>query len=149
MTIWLTIETFRQMCFDVASAAIWTQEEAIPNFDTRFTGRLESCLEMPRLSFEGEMLYPTLEDQAAFFFYLLIKNHPFLNGNKRIAVTALFVVLFLNGKWLSIEQNSLYQLTVRVASSEAKAKDAIIAEITKLIRYHLINLGSTMPTLER
>jgi len=147
MTIWLTLETFRQMCFDVAAAAAWTKEESIPVFDTRFPSRLESCLEMPRLSFEGVALYPSLADQAAIFFYLLIKNHPFLNGNKRIALTALLVLLFLNGKWLSTDQEDLYRLTIGIASSDPKDKDTVVQEITSFINKHLVDLGPLPPAV--
>ncbi len=139
MTNWLIIDSFRDLCFELAAQATWIVQEPIPSFDTRYPNRLESCLVTPRQSFSGIPLYPTLIDQAAILFYLLIKNHPFMNGNKRIALTALLVFLFLNGKWLSAQQEDLYQFTVNVAASDARGKDAVIAEIKDFLAAHLTN----------
>ena len=65
--------------------------EPIPDFSTRFPNILESCLATPFQVFSGRSLYPSLISKASIFFYLMIKNHPFQNGNKRIAMTALFL----------------------------------------------------------
>ena len=51
-------------------------------------------------SFSGKDLYPTLATKASILFYLMIKNHPFQNGNKRIAITTLLTFLYENGKWI-------------------------------------------------
>jgi len=141
MTIWLTFDRFRDVCFDLAVQATWVAQEPIPSFDTRYPNRLESCLDTPRQTFGGLALYPTLVDQATILFYLLIKNHPFMNGNKRIALTALLVFLFLNGKWLSVQQEELYQFIVNVAGSDARDKDRVIAGIKDFIAAHLSKLG--------
>jgi death-on-curing protein len=77
--------------------------EPIPDYSTRFPNILESCLAAPFQTFGGKALYPSLLDRAALLFYLMIKNHPFQNGNKRIAMTALFVFLYLNKKWLRVD----------------------------------------------
>lgn len=96
-----------------------------------------SCLDTPRQAFGGRPLYPTLEDQAAILFYLLNKNHPFANGNKRIALTALLVFLFLNGKWLSARQDQMYELSIEVAASDARAKSAATERIKEFLAQHL------------
>jgi hypothetical protein len=85
MTVWLTLDNFRQLCFELAARASWIAAEPIPAFDTRFAGRLEACLETPRQTFDNQPLYPTLNDRAAILFYLLNKNHPFANGKKHCA----------------------------------------------------------------
>src|SRR3989338_6367182 len=59
--------------------------ELIPEFGTRFPSILESCLVTPFQKFGGKFLYEGLVKKAAVLFYLMIKNHPFKNGNKRIA----------------------------------------------------------------
>ena len=141
MTVWLSLETFRELCFELAASATWIQQEPIPDFDTRFPGRLESCLETPQQTFGGQLLYPTLIEQAAILFYLLNKNHPFQNGNKRIALTALSQFLFLNGKWFSVDHDELHRFTIDVASSEARSKDQEIEEIKSFLRAHLIDLS--------
>ena len=64
-------------------------------------------------------------------FYLMIKNHPFQNGNKRIAMTTLFVFLYLNRKWLKVDSKELYNFAVWVAQSPAKLKDETVKAIEK------------------
>ncbi|MDA2931227.1 hypothetical protein MYX84_14995, partial [Acidobacteria bacterium AH-259-O06] len=73
MTRWFTLETFRQLCFDLAATASWIKLEPIPAFYTRRPGILESCLGTPQQTFDEKPLYPTLVEQASIFFYLLIK----------------------------------------------------------------------------
>ena len=58
--------------------------------------------------YEDKELHIGLIIKAAILFYLLIKNHPFQNGNKRMAVTALFLFLYLNKKWLKVDNTELY-----------------------------------------
>ena len=70
--------------------------EPIPDFGTRFTNSLERCIETPFQSFGGRQLYKGLMPKASILFYLMIKNHPFQNGNKRIAMTTLFYFLYEN-----------------------------------------------------
>ena len=80
-------------------------------------GRLESSLAVPRQTMFGEELYPDVLSKAAILFYLLIKNHPFLDGNKRTAFLALMRFLNLNGYTLNATNDDLYQFTIDVASS--------------------------------
>lgn len=115
-------------------------DEPIPDFGTRFPGILESCLKTPLQSFAGKYLYPTLEDKAAILFYLMIKNHPFQNGNKRIAVTSLLTFLFINDKWLKIQNDDLYDLAVLVAGSKPVMKDGIVLAIKDVIKKFIISV---------
>ena len=140
MTRWLTLDEFRQICFDYAATADWIELEPIPDFDTRYPNRLESCLETPQQTFDEELLYPTLYKQATIFFYLLVKNHPFLNGNKRIAIVALGVFLFINVKLLKSTSSELYDLTKHVASSDPKDKTKIMVEIEGFIDLKTVTL---------
>ena len=75
----------------------------------------------------------------AILFYLLIKNHPFQNGNKRIAITSLFVLLYLNKKWLSANETELYNFAVWVAQSPAEAKNNVVSYIEEFIKKRLID----------
>ena len=61
-------------------------------------------------------------------FYLVIKNHPFRNGNKRMAVTLTLTFLYLNGAMLNIPNNDLYHIALDVASSDqSRQKDIVNA----------------------
>ena len=101
-------------------------DEPLPEFSTRYKGKLESCLEQPFQTFDGEDLYPGLVNKAAVLFYLITKNHPFENGNKRMAVTTTLLFLFKNDHWLEIEPMVLYEIAIRVADSKPQEKDKII-----------------------
>jgi len=114
--------------------------EPIPDFSTRFPNILESCILTPFQTFSGKDLYPSLVAKASVLFYLMIKNHPFQNGNKRIAMTTLLVFLFFNGKWIRVDTQELYNFTVWVAQSPPRVKDQVVDAIQKFIRTHLVNV---------
>jgi len=112
-------------------------DEPIPKFETRFPNVLESCIATPFLKFERRNLYPGLAGKGAALFYLLIKNHPFQNGNKRLAVTSLLVFLYKNSKWLKADGKELYNLAVWIAESPPMAKDQMLTVIANFIKKHL------------
>lgn len=114
-------------------------DEPIPDFSTRFPNILESCLAVPFQAFSKRDLYPTIAKKTAILFYLMIKNHPFQNGNKRIAVTTLFSFLGKNGKWLTVDNQELYNFAVWVASSPAEFRQEILAAIEKFIKKNLVD----------
>ena len=113
--------------------------EPIPDFSTRFPNVLESCVITPFQKFSGKALYPSLIGKASILFYLMIKNHPFQNGNKRIAITTLFVFLHINNKWLRVDTQELYNFTVWVAQSPSEFKEQVVEAIKKFIRDHIID----------
>ena len=82
-------------------------------------------------SFDGKDLYPTTEEKAANFLYLIIKNHTFIDGNKRIAAT-LFIyfldfynILYKENKQI-IDNNTLVAITLLIAQSNPKEKEILI-----------------------
>ncbi len=113
-------------------------DEPIPDFSTRFPNILESCLVTPFMKFGGKSLYPSLPARGSILFYLLIKNHPFQNGNKRIALTTLLLFLHKHDKWLRVDGQEFYNFTVWVAQSPAKLKDEVVMGIEKFIKIHLV-----------
>ncbi len=120
---------------------LMSYNEPIPAFKTRFPNVLESCVAVPFQRFQKKPIYQGLLGKAAVLFYLMIKNHPFQNGNKRIAITALFVFLYKNKKWLKVDTRELYNFAVWVAESPAKLKDQVIQGIEQFLKLHLVNLG--------
>lgn len=78
----------------VLATALFSYDEPMPEFATRFPGKLESCLYQPFVEFDGKALHYHLTKKSAVLFYMIIKNHPFLNGNKRMAVTITLVFLY-------------------------------------------------------
>lgn len=100
--------------------------EPLPPFETRFPGKLEACLMAPFQTFDGKPLYTRLTRKAAVLFYGVIKNHPFANGNKRMAVTLTLVFLFINGKWINTKPLMLYDIARAVAKSDPKNREKVI-----------------------
>ena len=114
-------------------------DEPIPKFETRYPNVLESCIATPFQKFERKNLYTGISGKGAILFYLLIKNHPFQNGNKRLAVASLLVFLYRNNKWIEVDNKELYNLAVWVAQSPSLAKDEMIIFISKFIKKYLRN----------
>lgn len=80
-------------------------------------GALESALAAPQQTMFGEDLYPDLASKAAILFFLLVKNHAFMDGNKRTAFACLIRFLNENGHALTATDDELYQFTIDVATS--------------------------------
>lgn len=89
-----------------------------------YRDRLEAALAAPAHTFEGKDLFPTISDKAACLFRSLVKDHPFLDGNKRTAVVATIVFLRINGHRAVARRGDLYRLALRVARS--RDNDAIM-----------------------
>ena len=135
----LTIKDVEYIAHRMAKETMgWS--EPIPDFSTRFPNVLESCLAMPFQRFARKNLYKGLTGKAAILFYLLIKNHPFQNGNKRIAVTTLLVFLFNNKKWLNVSNETLYSFAILVAQSPAEIKSEIVTLIENFLNKYIKDL---------
>jgi death-on-curing protein len=81
-------------------------------------GKLEAPIAAPMQDVFGTELYPDLLSKAAILFFLLIKNHPFIDGNKRTALYALLRFWEINGFTVSgVTDGELYQFTIDVANS--------------------------------
>ena len=91
----------------------------------RDEGLLQSALEAPFQSFGGEDIYPSIQQKAARLGYGLIKNHPFLDGNKRIGTHTMLVFLCLNGIELDYTQQELEDIILSVAANEAGSNDLL------------------------
>ena len=82
-------------------------------------------------SFDGKDLYPTTEEKAANFLYLITKNHTFIDGNKRIAATLFiyfleFYNILYNENGQVIDNNTLVAITLLIAQSNPKEKEILI-----------------------
>ena len=94
---------------------------------------LESALAQPQMTFGGEDLYPTLVDKAAALGYALIKNHPFLDGNKRTGHAAMEVFLVLNGYEIRATVDEQEHVMLQVAANEIDRE-----EFTAWLRTHVV-----------
>lgn len=81
----------------------------------RDEGLLESALESPFQTFDGHDLYPSIIQKAARIGYLLVSNHPFIDGNKRIGIHIMLVFLAINGIDISCTQEDLIKIGLSLA----------------------------------
>ena len=135
----ITVKEVEYLAFKLAHE-LMSDNEPIPDFSTRFPNILESCLATLFQSFALKSLYPGLVNKASILLYLMIKNHPFQNGNKRIAMTTLFVFLYKNKKWLRVDTQELYNFTVWIAQSPPKVKKETVLAIEKFLKSHMTSL---------
>lgn len=90
-------------------------------------------------TFGGEELYPSVEEKAAMLFYLVVKNHSFSDGNKRIAAFLFLWFLEKNGILYKsdgsklIGNNTLVALTLMIAESRTEEKDVMVKVVINLI----------------
>ena len=84
----------------------------------RDEGLLDSALNAPFQAFGGTSAFSSLQQKAARLCYGLVKNHPFVDGNKRIGAHAMLVFLAVNGLELSYTQQELADIVFQVAAGE-------------------------------
>lgn len=116
-------------CINIINKLRFNEESSL--FAIERDKGLESIIGNIYQSFGGQDIYKSIEEKAANFLYLIVKNHVFADGNKRIAAT-LFIyflnfygILYKNGKQ-TIDNNTLAALTLLIAESNPKEKDVII-----------------------
>jgi death on curing protein len=89
----------------------------------RDEGLLDSALAQPQATFGGELLHPTIHEQAAAYLYHLAMNHPFIDGNKRTAFAVMLTFLNLNGYTLNASQEQAYNLVIQVVQKEISKEE--------------------------
>ena len=127
-----------QECIDIISKLRFNNDSNL--FALERNEGLKAILGAIYQSFDGKDVYPSIQEKAANFFYMIIKNHVFIDGNKRIAAT-LFIyfldyykILYKDEKQI-IDNNTLVALTLLIAQSNPKEKEILI----DLIMNFLVN----------
>lgn len=125
-----------QDCIDIITKLRFNEESDL--FAIERNNGLEAIIGNIYQTFGGNDVYPTLEEKAANFLYMIVKNHVFIDGNKRIAAT-LFIyflqfydLLYVNDTQI-IDNNTLTALTLLVAESNPKEKSIIVELITNFL----------------
>ncbi len=116
-------------CIEIINKLRFSEESSL--FAVERDKGLESIICNIYQSFAGQDIYKSIEEKGANFLYLIVKNHVFADGNKRIAAT-LFIyflnfygILYKNGKQV-IDNNTLTALTLLIAESNPREKEVII-----------------------
>lgn len=94
---------------------------------------LDSAINAPFQKFDKKDLFPTIQQKASRLGYGIIKNHAFVDGNKRIGTHTMLVFLALNGIELSYTQEELYTIVLDIADGKLELDD-----LTKWIIKHQI-----------
>jgi death-on-curing protein len=88
-------------------------------------GMLKSTIAMPSATFDGNYLHTDIYEMAAAYLFHVVRNHPFIDGNKRTGAVASVVFLMLNGIEFHADENDLEEIVIRTA--EGKMDKATIA----------------------
>ena len=91
----------------------------------RDEGMLESALMNPYQSFGGIELYPSIQAKAAQLCFGIVKDHPMIDGNKRLGTHVMLVFLALNGYELSYSQKKLSDTILLLAAGKLQSEDIL------------------------
>lgn len=99
----------------------------------RDAGLLASAVEAPRATFDGRLLHQGLIEIAAAYLFYLVRDHPFVDGNKRVGTAAALVFLDLHGVEIGVEDDALVDLVLGVAEGRIGK-----SEVAEFLRRHVI-----------
>ena len=100
----------------------------------RDLGLLDAAVHRPRASVMGQDAYPDVMTKAAALLHSLARNHPLVDGNKRLAWLATYVFCAKNGVELDPADDDAYDLVVGVASGDISELDEIAAALSRWAR---------------
>ena len=116
--------------FLTLSEVIFILEDQIRNYGGLYGIRdinlLSSAIYMPESSFGGDYLHKTIPEMAAAYAYHICQNHPFIDGNKRVALACSLVFLDINGYKFNCNDEALYDEIMGVAKSEIKKEELML-----------------------
>lgn len=84
---------------------------------------LLSAIAQPPSMFNGQYLHKSLHDKAAAYLFHICQNHPFIDGNKRVALVSMLVFLDLNGESIDYVEEDLETLTLKVAGGKIRKEE--------------------------
>jgi death-on-curing protein len=105
-------------------------------FGIRELGALESAVAQPRMTFNGDELYPTIVEKASALGFSLIQNHPFIDGNKRAGHAAMESFLMFNGYEISANADEQVDVILGVASGKIDRNT-----FTEWLKNHVFDLS--------
>jgi len=133
------IQEFRDLIQKTKEKLI-LNKEATDLFGREYEGKFDGTISAVYQTFDGKDLYSSLEEKAANLLYLVIKNHSFIDGNKRVG-SILFVYFLAKNNFLfrdsgesKINDNTLVALALLVAQSKPEEKEILIKLIIKLLQ---------------
>ncbi len=94
-------------------------------FGVRDSNILKSAVYQPQITFDGEYLYKTIPEMAAAYLISLSKDHPFIDGNKRVGFKACTIFLEMNNYILLLNNDEAVDLTLKCLSGEYSKEDIV------------------------
>jgi death-on-curing protein len=92
----------------------------------RDEGLLDSAINYPRATFDKQYLHADIYHMASSYMYAIIKNHPFLDGNKRTGLIVAILFLAYNDIFINAQEDELFDLTIAMAQSQiTESEDAL------------------------
>lgn len=122
--------TYRE-CKNIINTLRFNESSTSTLFAVEKDNGLESIINDIYSTFDGEDVYKSVEEKAANILYLVVKNHVFIDGNKRIAATIFiyflnyYNLLYRDGRMV-IDNNTLTSLTILIAQSNPKEKEVLV-----------------------
>ena len=105
-----------------------------PDYAVRDHGLLEAALARPQATAFGKDAYPDLEAKAAALLHSIARNPALIDGNKRLALTAVIAFCGLNGRRLTLTNDGAYDLVISVASGKLDTVEEIAAVLRPATR---------------
>ncbi len=102
----------------------------------RDLGLLASAIAAPRATFGGGLLHATAPEMAAAYLFHVVRNHPFVDGNKRAGLAAAIAFLGLNDLWVEAMEDELVTLVMGVAEGRVGK-----AEVSVFVQKHVVDAG--------
>jgi len=106
----------------------------------RDLGALESALAQPRMTFDQQDLYPTVEEKAAALCFSLVSNHPFVDGNKRVGHAAMETFLLLNGYEIEASVDDAERVILLLAAGSLSRE-----QLTAWVHEHIVDAHQENP----
>ena len=108
-------------------------EETGGSAGVRDIGALESALAQPRMTLDGEDLYPTIIEKSSALIFSMVSNHPFVDGNKRTAHAVAEIFLILNGFEIQASVDEQERVMLDLASGRLER-----GALTTWLRNHVV-----------
>ncbi len=92
----------------------------------RDLGLLQSALGVPSATFDGRFLHDGLPEMGAAYLFHVVRDHPFVDGNKRVGLVILLAFLGLNSRWLDAAPEDVERLVQGIASGRVSKAEAAV-----------------------
>lgn len=139
---YLAVKHIEIISHGLASFLLNKVAEPIPPFREVTMEKLESALARPMAGTAEAEFYPTLTSKSAALFYSMVKNHPFPNGNKRIATTTLLTFLHINDHWIQAANEEVEAVAIAVANSDATRSVEVLYQLEFWLANRLIGIDA-------